>query len=73
MARVLIEVDGERREEDEANLVKKEYTTEDDMASYDVIEYWLSDVDVPVHRSVHATLKRWPDGMTGAVQDLTKI
>lgn len=53
---------------DETTLRKVEGLVENDNERTTWVEYYLD--DELVHRSAHVTLKRWPDGMTGAVADL---
>jgi hypothetical protein len=50
---------------DESLLVKKEGRDENDNEIAEWVEYRFPNSDVIVHRSVHVTLKRWPEGMSG--------
>ncbi len=53
---------------DEDLLVKKTGRDENDNEIAEWIEFW-HDGEL-VHRSVHLTLKRWPEGMEGIGQAL---
>lgn len=55
---------------DEATLVKTEGVMENDNERATWVEYRLPGSDLIVHRSVHVTLKRWPEGLEVATQPL---
>lgn len=80
---VLILRDGSNELIDESLLIKREYVAEeDDDKRVDVLEYCLVGCAgkahqifaggtemclFHVHRSVHVTMKRWPQGMEGVM------
>lgn len=50
-------------EMDEAALVKREGTIDNENELTTWVEYYLG--EELVHRSAHVTLKKWPEGMSG--------
>jgi hypothetical protein len=61
---------GQRVEDDvdESQLVKTEGLIDNDNELTTWDEYRFPNSDVIVHRSCHVTLKKWPEGLTGAIQ-----
>lgn len=51
---------------DEALLVKSEGVIENDDERTTWVEYRFIGSDAVAHRSVHVTLKKWPEGMGAA-------
>jgi hypothetical protein len=62
--------DGREDDVDEALLVKTEGLDENANERAQWVEYRFPGSDVIVHRSVHVTLKRWPEGLGGVVNSL---
>jgi hypothetical protein len=46
---------------DESLLERKDFVTDNENEYTTAVEYWHE--NELVHRSVHVTLKKWPDGM----------
>lgn len=59
------DVNGYRAEDDvdESLLVKTEGVIDNDHERTTWVEYRFPESDVIVHRSVHVTIKEWPDGI----------
>ena len=69
LVHVLLE-DGSEDDIDESLLVKTEGCIENENERTTWVEYRFSHSDRIVHRSVHVTMKRWPAGMGGVVNNL---
>jgi hypothetical protein len=64
MSLILVEFeDGKRAHVDEGLLVKTEGVDENDDCRTAWVEYRFPDSNRIMHRSVHVTMKRWPEGL----------
>jgi hypothetical protein len=66
----ILREDGIEADVDESLLIKTDGVLDNDNERTTWVEYRFPGSDVIVHRSVHVTLKKWPDGAAGIAEPL---